>query len=736
MIELNLKILTGAYETYIFAAAAIFLLAALIYLVNGAFKKAAHSRFLIIFLKAVRICAFVALALLSFNPSFSYQRTENEKGKFLFVFDTSSSMGFLDGNTGVSRLQSSINALKSARAADKIAEANSVEFASLSDELLPLKDFTSAATAPPSGSTDISGALGLMMQRGDLSAAIIISDGRSTSDIDPDSIARYVKYPVFTLGAGAASNIKDAAITGADYPKNSYLDEACEITVNLRQSGYGGSRAALTLKEEGEVRHQTPVSFTAGRAEERIKIPLKPSKAGLIKYELSLAPFADEITPLNNTFAFYVNVTEHKIRIFCIQNAPDADFAYMLRFFAAAKDIEFKYKFLKTPNEKLLLKPSDIESGFDIIILGDIDFGSLEGAVAQKLESALSSSGPSALFTGGPNFAISASSPCAGRFPVKLDGAFVYEPVKYKLVLNSGPAAAQITRLSPIARINNYMWNDIPELCGINYMKNEKAGGKPYAPAPSTILSARFLSQTASQMSEAPVLITASSPGRKSAAILGGSFWFLKSGQLFSKNSSFYDKFMGNLILWLYSKEDYVAFKVETDRANYYGEDRVFVSISARNRDFSPMINPSFKITLNNAGGSEHIKPQITMADEGYYEFSFRSKTPGENQIIVEAADAGGKKDSAAARFMILNSSREMLDNSADYDCLKKISEKTGGRFYEKDSIASLFADIPKKGGEKTVNITWKPFENKSVLALILSLLCIEWAVRRYSGLE
>jgi len=733
---LNLKILTGAYETYIFSAAAIALFAALIYLGDAAFKKASQSRVLIIFLKAVRIFAFLSLALLSFNPSFSYQRTESEKGKFLFVFDTSSSMSFFDGDSGVSRLQSAINALKACRAADKIGEANSVEFAALSDEFLPLKDFAAAGATPPAGSTDISGALGEMMRRSDLSAAIIISDGRSTSDIDPDSLARYVKFPVFTLGVGAVSGIKDAAITGVDYPKNSYLDEASDLIVNLRQSGYGGAKTSLTLKEEGEVRHQAPVSFAAGRAEERVKIPLKPSKAGLIKYELSLQTFGDEITPLNNSFAFYVNVTEHKIRIFCVQNSPNADFAYMLRFFAAGKDIEFKYKFLKTPNEKLLLKTSDLESGFDILILGDIDFGSLDGSIAGKLETALSAGGSSVLFIGGPNFSISPASPCAARFPLKLEGAFVYEPVKYKLALNSGPAAAQITRLSPIAKINNYMWNDIPELCGINYMRSEKADGPLRASGPSTVISARFISQTASQPCEAPVLVTGNSPGRKSAVILGGSFWFLKSGQLFSKNSNFYDKFMGNLILWLYSKEDYVAFKVETDRANYYGEDRVFVSVNARNRDFSPMINPSFKITLKHAGGSELIKPQLTMADEGYYEFSFRTKNPGEHEILVEAADAGGKKDSAAARFMILNSSREMLDNSADYDCLKKISEKTGGRFYEKDNIASLFADAPKRGGEKTVNVTWKPFENKSVLALILALLCIEWSVRRYSGIE
>lgn len=733
---MNLKILTGSYETYIFMAAALLLFGAIVYWHNASFTRSSKARRLVLFLKTVRTLAFLTIAFLSFNPSISYDKLESEKGAFLFIFDTSLSMSFLDSEGGAGRFESASSALVNSRAVEKIAEAHNVEFAAMAGELTPVKDLGAALKTVPGGATDISGALGALMQRNDITGALIVSDGRNTGEVPPESLAKYVKFPVFTLGTGAASSLKDTAITGVSYPKNAYLNEAAAIAADIACNGYPGAKTVLTLKENGEVKSRTPVSFDAARRQ--VKVPLKPSKAGLIKYELALAPLEGEITDQNNVFAFYINVTEHKIRILAVQNAPDADFSYMLKFFASGRDIKFTYKFLNTHSEKHLLKQADLDGGFDILILGNIDFTKLEPAMLKKFESVLDAGNSSVLFTGGPELAIPSEGPIAARFPFDMSGrSFAYEPARYRPAANNGAAAAQITKLSPIAKINSYMWNDIPELCGVNYLKNADGSDASEVPRGSDIvLYANFICPNSRRAVDTPILAARNAPGRKSAAILGGSFWFLKAGQLFSKNSAFYDKFFSNLILWLYSKEDYRAFKIETDRANYYEGERVFVSVNARNRDFSPMANPSFAITLGRGEKTEVIKPQVSMIDAGYYEFSFAAKNSGEQEITVAADDSGGKKDSMTARFIVLNSSKEMLDCTADYDCLKKISEKTGGKFYEKDNIASLFADIPKRGAERSVTVTFKPFENGAIFGLILILLCLEWAVRRYSGFE
>lgn len=734
---MNLKLLTGTHETYIFAFGALALFGAITYWHNASFPPSRSNRPLAIFLKTARTLAFLAVALLSFNPSLSYDRTETEKGKFLFVFDKSLSMGFSDSaKAGASRFESAAAALADGRVIEKIGEANDTQFAVMDAGLTPVKGPADALGAVPGGPTDISAALGALMQRSDLSGALIVSDGRNTGGIAPESLARYVKFPVFTLGTGANSGVRDAAVADASYPRSAYLNEECEIAAEISASGIEGAATTLTLKENGEVRRQVPVSLD--RARRQVKVPLKPSRTGLVKYQLSLAPVDGEITTQNNDYSFFVNVTEHKIRILAIQSSPDADFSYMLKFFASSKDIKFSAKFLNTPNQRMLLKQSDLEGGFDILVLGNIDLVKMEPLLLKKIENVLSSGNASVLFTGGPDLSVPAEGPLADRFPLDMTGrVLAYEPAAYKPSPNTGAAASQIAKLSPIAKINSYMWNDIPELCGLNYLKTAGGAAAPVPRGPATVLYASFTCPATRGPVETPVLAVRNSPGKKSAALLGGSFWFLKAGQLFSKNAAFYDRFVSNLILWLYSKEDDRAFKVETDRANYYEGDRVFVSVSARNRDFSPMVNPSFTMTLAAAGGGGgQIKPQMTIADEGFYEFSFPAAAAGEHEITVAASEPGGKKDSMAARFIVLNSSKEMLDVTADYECLKKISEKTGGRFYEKENAASIVADAPKRGGEKTVRVVFSPFESGPVLGFVFSLLCLEWAVRRYSGLE
>ncbi len=734
---MNFKISAGFYEIYIFGVLAAALFISVLYSYSASFNKTAHTKKLVILLKSIRFTAFLAVAFLCFTPSVTYEKTENEKSPFLIIFDTSLSMNFNNDGKKNSRFNNAINALADSGVIDNLKHRHDIEFFAFSNEIKNVNNFEELYAEPRSSNTDISAAISALIQKNEAKGALLVSDGRSTSDTDPQLLARYVKFPIFTLGIGAETNIKDISITHADYPRSAYLKEQAEVIVNIANSGFTGHKSTLALKQGDEIIERIPISFD--NAAQKIKFNFKPSKTGLVKYELSIPSLEGEITDENNRFAFFINVTEHKIRILAAAQTPDTDFSYLLKFLASNEDIEFKFKFLKTPIEKMLLKPSDLDGGYDIIIFSGVNFTTPGAEIAAKLENTAASGMNSMLFIGGPDFNIKTSSPCASRFPFNLESSdgFIYEPINYKPFPAANTSAEKLVRLSPVARINDYMWNDIPGLCGINLLKNNGAfKNTKFIAQGDVVLYSDVKSEAANSIIRVPILTVKNSQGRKSAALLGGSFWFLKAGQLFSKNSNFYDRFMGNLILWLYSKEDGAAFKVETDRANYYDSDRIFVSISARNRDFSPMINPIFKISLKTAEGIETIEPPVNMSETGFYEFSLKPEKSGEHEIIVEADDSGGKKEKNAARFIILNSSKEMLDCTADYKCLKKISEASGGKFYDIKNISSITADAPARSAVKKINVTINTFESGAAFALILILLCAEWTIRRYSGLE
>jgi len=737
---LNFNTITGTSESIFLGAIALLALYAIAVLYGKRHAGPEGVKPAVRLLKFLRGAAALSVALLIFGPMVSYDRSEYEKGGVMLLMDSSASMSFSTEVNGslfaaksTDRFSAATAAVKNSRLLEKVGALNQLTLASFSSFIKPAAGFAEIADLAPAGNTDISSALSEIMNRQRLSAAIIISDGQNTSDHDPAQIARFLKVPVFTVGAGSNASLKDIAILNAAYPKTCYLKEKTEITLDLGQIGLDGARTVLTLRENGALRSQTPV--TLDRAQNPVKITFEPEKSGLVRFDLEAAAVSGEVTLENNRYPFYMNVTAHKVRILHVESYPRQDFSAMQRLYAQNRDISFVSRFVDSPNPKFKLKKADLNK-FDIIVLGNINFTSLPPELEKSIDEAITKNQAAVLFTGGPNFNITNKNILAARFPAEINGEIFYEELPYKPLLTPSGANNQITRLSPVAKIASYMWTDIPELAGINYI-DLKDNPKTAFASSDILLETRLGPKSINRFMAAPVLIIKNIVGKKSAAILGNSFWFLKMGQLSSKNSMLYDKFMSNLLLWLYSREDSAAFKIETDRTNYFADDMVYVSITARNQDFSPMINPSFIITLKDESMVKTaLKVTPAEVDAGFYEFSFKTERPGQYEIAAEATDEKGKIQTGAAKFITNNSSREFLKLGSNFDLLKEISLKTGGKFYELSGISNLAADLPERGHENIVKAEFKPFESAPVLWLLLALLALEWAIRRFIGFE
>jgi len=732
--------MTGTYESIFLGAAALLALYAIAVLYGRRHPGREGSKPAVILLKFLRGAAALSVALLIFGPMASYDRSEYEKGRIMVIMDSSASMGFsteaggsLFGTKKTDRFTAAVTEIKNSRMLEKAGVQNQLTLASFSTAVKPAGGFSEIAGAAPAGNTDIANALSEIMNRRNLSAAVIISDGQNASDHDPAQIARFLKVPVFTVGAGSNTNLKDISILNPAHPKTCYLKEKTEITLDLSQVGLAGTRTVLTLRENGAIRSQAPV--TLDRDQNPVKITFEPEMSGLVRFDLEAAAVSGEVTLENNRYPFYMNVTAHKVRILHIESYPRQDFSAMQRLYAQNRDISFVSRFIDSPNPRFKLKDADLNK-FDIIVLGNINFTSLAPELERSIDEAITKNQAAVLFTGGPNFNITAKNILAGRFPAEINGEMRYEELPYKPSLTASGVNNQITRLSPVAKIASYMWSDIPELAGVNYIDSRDSARSAFASA-DILLETRFSSKSAQRFMSSPVLIIKNIVGKKSAAILGNSFWFLKMGQLSSKNSQLYDKFMANLLLWLYSREDSAAFKIETDRTNYFAGDMVYASITARNQDYSPMVNPSFTISLKDDGRVKTaLKITPAQVDAGYYEFSFKTDKPGQYEIIAEASDEKGKNQTGSAKFITNNSSREFLKLGTNFETLKEIAQKTGGKFYELSNISNLADDLPERGRENIVKAEFKPFESAPVLWILLSLLALEWAIRRFIGFE
>ncbi|MEZ7892731.1 MAG: VWA domain-containing protein [Candidatus Wallbacteria bacterium] len=721
---------TGNTEIIVFSVMAVILA----YGVHYFYEKrhgGGHNRTLASVLKFVRFLSFAVIFILALSPVFSFTKTSNERGRVLFIMDESGSMGFKNENS--SRFNEAISVINSEKLIEKISANNEVYFGGFSGEFYNFKSFDEMSARTPAGTSDITNVVAEVLNKPEITAVVLISDGRSTSPNRPEALAKFLKAPFYTIGAGNSKNLKDLSISAVNHPKTGYLNEKTEMNVEIINNGYDNLKSVITLRENGNMVKQQPVNFDQGRV--NVKIAFNPRERGLVRYDIELAGADGELTLENNKYPLYMNVIEHKLRLLYIESYPRQDFSFFQKYITSNKDTVLKAKFMESPNSKLKLDFNDI-GNFDILILGNIDFTKMDAKIKDKLSEEIQKNRSSVLFMGGPEFKLNKDDIFSKYFPLDLSEGIIYEPVRYKPVLTNFGLNNQIAKISPISKINSYIWDEVPELAGISIVRNnsaETAGGFDA----SVILSAKINSKLLSKVINAPVAAVKNSLAVKSAGILGESFWFLKFGLLSSKNSMLYDKFLGNLLIWLYSKDDSVTFKVETDKTNYFAEDNIYVMINARNADYSPMRSPAFNVTLKDGAGAEtKIKEIPVFVDNGYYEFSFKAPKSGQYELTADAAEPKGAVMKSAAKFIVNNSSREFLSLGPDFDLLKTLAEKSGGKYYELKNAGSLPGDLPQKGRMVTTTTEYRPMEENTFFWLIFIMLSLEWAVRRFIGFE
>ncbi|HTO92743.1 MAG TPA: vWA domain-containing protein, partial [Bacteroidota bacterium] len=115
--------------------------------------------------------------------------------------------------------------------------------------------------------TDIAGALGGLAhekERRNIRAAIILSDGAVTRGENPALRAEAAGIPIFTVGIGDTAEQKDVLVAGVMANDVVYAGTEAPVDVTIRSSGYGGTKAEVTLEEGGRVLDRTLVTLPSG----------------------------------------------------------------------------------------------------------------------------------------------------------------------------------------------------------------------------------------------------------------------------------------------------------------------------------------------------------------------------------------------------------------------------------------------------------------------------------------
>ena len=600
------------------------------------------------------------------------------------------------------------------------------------------------ALQPTASATHISAALKqLATETGDLpvGAVVLLSDGAENSggmDLDSITALRNRRLPVHTIGFGKEQAVHDLELEEASVATRALAESRVRATVSIRQHGYAGSKAILTAKDGDKLLASKDVVLAGDGVVQAESFFFNAGAAGVRRVTFGLAPLLGEENTLNNALTRLVSVSGARRRILYVEGEPRWEYKFIRR--AAEDDKELQLvTMLRTTENKIYRQgisdaaeladgfPSKAEDlfGYEGIIIGSVEAGYFTPRQQELLREYVDQRGGGLLFLGG-RFALAdggwAASPLTDLLPTFLPNSkstFHREPALAQLT--AAGAESSVMRLVDDPAKNLERWKTLPYL-----MDYQEAGN----PKPGATVLAEMMAQGRAKM---PLLITQNyGRGRTAIMATSGSWRWQMSSAL---GDPTHDIFWQQLLRWVAADSPgpvvaSVPFAQLMDDGH--------VKLTAVVRDKAYLVAPDAKVVahlIGPAGSSAMVDLTPVPTSAGMFSADWTADEPGSYVAEVTAARGPDELGRDVLTFDRQNGVAENFHTNQNRELLEKLSTETGGRYWKAAEIDKLPIDISYSEAGISVRNTKELWNMPIAFLFLLSLMAIEWLLRRKWGM-
>ncbi len=279
------------------------------------------------------ILAIVALM----DPAWRNVKPTDDSQKVAVISDISTSMDVEDDGSD----SRTARALKIGKAIQgELKGIASVESFQFDIDILATKDDPAIATAAGTRNTDLGRTVVSLSEKPDLSdckAVVLVTDGG-------DEVIRSERLPgvpIYILGVGTEpSTWDDLEISNTDIPEEVELDTpfkvSADIVVHSASNAFANRTADVDVQIErrvaGQYQQLSAVTVDPRKNNGRVEFDLPAEETeDVYNYRLSVKNVDGEMTALNNTREFAVDVREKSINVLLYGNMLDWNFAMLKR---------------------------------------------------------------------------------------------------------------------------------------------------------------------------------------------------------------------------------------------------------------------------------------------------------------------------------------------------------------------------------------------------------------------
>lgn len=686
---------------------------------------------------ALQSAVVAVLLLLLWEPAISVTALKPQQNIIAVLVDDSRSMSLSDGGSGTRQEQA--RRLLENGVLKKLRERFQLRLYRLSDGVQRVTELNKLnATAPM---TQIGAGLRQIAEEAGtlpIGATVLLSDGAdNTGGVDLETMTelRRRRLPVSTIGFGAESLSNDVEVDDLELTPKTLAKSRLEALVTLRQNGFTGKRAKLTLLSSGSVMATREIVLQ-DRAEQTEKIEFNAGQAGVKNVEVRLQPMEGESNRENNSQTRVLSVDDTRRRLLYVEGEPRWEFKFLRRAVEDDPAVQI-VSMLRTTQSKVyrqgIANPQELADGFptkaeDLFAYQGLIFGSVEAAYfsagqQELIKQFVDRRGGGALFLGGQASLSDGgygASALAELLPVTLPARKnTFQRNFVAAELTEAGRASLLCRIEDDADKSAQHWGILPYLASYQDPGTAKPG-------------ATVLARVAVDGRQVPLLITEKYGSGRTAVFATGGSWRWRMQQ--PVNDKTQETFWRQLLRWTVSA---TPSRVVVSTKNATLEDEGHMQLRAEVRDLTYQPAPDAEVRAHIVqpdGSAQSVELRPEPQTPGEYVADWDAAKPGSYVAEISATKDGKALGKDVLSFRREDGVAENFHREQNRDLLTRLAEQTGGRYYSPSDAKRL----PEEVAYSEAGVTSREFRDlwnmPAVFLLIGGLRSAEWLLRRRWG--
>ena len=662
-------------------------------------KKAEWSKTVNRSLATLRfILVTILCLLLLLNPYLRQVSNTVEKPTVVFAIDNSQSIASTNDTTKIRQLYKELENLGNDLKKDQVnIDIQNLDVTDLAKNIvtIPLNYASSNLSA-------ILGGIKNNYENRNLDKVVLVSDGIYNQGISP--VFQEYGFPIYTVGVGDTTKQRDIKLSAVLANKVAYLGNKFPVVAEVENIGYPGRTVNVYLSQNGQVIERKSITFKEDGELQQVTFLAEAKYKGMQRYMVYVDALENEFTKDNNARDVYIEVIDGKEKILVIAPTPHPDIKALKSAITKNENYSFDLHIpgiTKLKNEK-----------YDLVIAHQV-----------------------------PNIYRNGRDLLA-RFRKQKTPIFYVLGAQSDLrafnSLNTGlrviRRGRQVDAVTPIFNDKFNTFNFEREK--ISVFKKLPPASVPFGNyAASNSAQVILYQRVGSIETQKPLLVINELNGVKSAILAGEGMWEWRQEEYaLNEKHEIIDELVSKVVQYLSTKEDKRRLRVYPINNEFYDFEKVVFQTEMYNELYERIYDVKVNLSITDEEGKASTysftptegsaRFEISGLGKGVYKYSATATIKNKNEV-------------SAGEFTIKSLQLEALNNTADHNLLRQLSQKTAGKFFTMNQTAALkkaVLDTRRPNKLHSSEEIQEMIHLKWIFFVLMTLATIEWVIRKYQG--